>query len=258
MHERMNNFVKGFLVCLFILSFLSVVQAGGTYRDPTTGMNFVFVKGGCYRMGDTLGNGYSSEKPVHEACVNDLYIGKYVVTQGQWQAVMGNNPSYFKNCGDNCPVEQVSWTDAQEFISKLNSRSGKAKYRLPTEAEWEYAARSGGKKEKYSGGDDIDKVAWYSGNSGGKTHPVGTKAANKLGIYDMSGNVWEWVKDWYDERYYAKSPRNNPQGPGSAQHHVLRGGGLSGDASVTRASARHGHAPDDRSKDNGFRLVRQP
>ena len=133
---------------------------GKSYTDPTTGMEFVFVKGGCYQMGDTFGDGYSDEKPVHEVCVDDFYIGKYEVTQAQWEKVMGNNPSYFKNC-DNCPVEQVSWNDIQEFINRLNSKAGGNKYRLPTEAEWEYAARSGEKREKYSGGDDCDSVGWY-------------------------------------------------------------------------------------------------
>ncbi|MDP2279759.1 MAG: SUMF1/EgtB/PvdO family nonheme iron enzyme, partial [Nitrospirota bacterium] len=197
-----------------------LAMASGKIIDPATGMEIVFVKGGCFQMGDTFGDGESDEKPVHEVCVDDYYIGKYEVTQGQWKAIMGNNPSHFKDCGDNCPVEQVSWNDVQEFIQKLNEKNnppsppftkgGKGGFRLPTEAEWEYAARSGGKSERYSGGNDIDSVAWYNKNSGGKTHPVGTKQPNGLGIYDMSGNVWEWVNDWYDEFYYKNSPKNNP------------------------------------------------
>lgn len=228
---------------------------GKTFKDPTTGMEFVSVKGGCYQMGDTFGDGESDEKPVHEVCVDDFYIGKYEVTQGQWKAVMGNNPSYLKDCGDNCPVETVSWNDIQEFINKLNNKTGK-NYRLPTEAEWEYAARSGGKSEKYSGSNDVDSVAWYDKNSGSKTHPVGQKAANGLGIYDMSGNVWEWVNDWYDSGYYKNSPKNNPTGADSGSFRVLRGGSWGGDAWVTRSASRHDDAPGSRFHVGGFRLVR--
>jgi formylglycine-generating enzyme required for sulfatase activity len=226
-----------------------------SYSDPTTGMDFVYVNGGCYQMGDTFGDGYDSEKPVHEACVDDYYIGKYEVTQGQWQAVMGSNPSNFKNCGDNCPVESVSWNDAQEFVRKLNQRSGGGKYRLPTEAEWEYAARSGGKSEKYSGGNDVDSVAWYSGNSGSKTHPVGTKSPNGLGIYDMSGNVWEWVQDWYGGGYSSGS-QNNPSGPSSGSYRVYRGGSWGYGARDGRAAYRDSDTPGDRRGRLGFRLAR--
>ncbi len=228
---------------------------GSSYTDPSTGMEFVFVKGGCYQMGDTFGDGASDEKPVHEVCVNDFYMGKYEVTQGQWKAVMGNNPSYFKDCGDNCPVESVSWNDIQEFISKLNNKTGK-NYKLPTEAEWEYAARSGGKSEKYSGGNDIDSVAWYGSNSGNKTHPVGQKAANGLGLYDMSGNVWQWVQDWYDGRYYNNSPRNNPAGPNSGQYRALRGGSWFNVAGGSRTANRISLNPDFRDNSYGFRLAR--
>lgn len=204
-------------------------------------------------MGDTFGDGSSDEKPVHEVCVDDLYMGKYEVTQKQWQDIMGNNPSYFKNC-DNCPVEQVSWNDIQEYINKLNSKTGK-KYRLPTEAEWEYAARSGGKNEKYSGGNDLDSVAWYSNNSGSKTHPVGQKQPNGLGLYDMSGNVWERVQDWYDSGYYKNSPKNNPRGPDSGRYRALRGGSGNNRPRYARAAVRDRNSPDDRDYYSGFRLV---
>ncbi len=194
-------------------------------------MGLVFVKGGCFDMGDIFGNGPYDAKPAHNVCISDFYMGKHEVTQGQWKAITGNNPSYFKNCGDTCPVESVSWNDIQVFLQKLNSRTGKS-YRLPTEAEWEYAARSGGKKEKYAGtssDSDLGSYAWYASNSGGKTHPVGQKKPNSLGLYDMSGNVWEWVSDLYDFHYYKNSPRNNPQGPTSGkgplehQERVVRG-----------------------------------
>lgn len=231
-----------------------ITTTGKTYKDPVTGMEFVFVKGGCYQMGDTFGDGDSDEKPVHEVCVDDFYIGKYEVTQKEWKEVMGSNPSYFKGC-DNCPVEEVYWDDVQEYINKLNQKTGK-KYRLSTEAEWEYAARSGGKNEKYVGSNDIDSVAWYHNNSGSKTHAVGKKLPNRLGIYDMSGNISEWVQDWYDENYYKNSPRNNPRGPDSGLNHVIRGGSWGYYPSDVRTAFRSFVAPGNSGGFFGFRLVR--
>ncbi len=203
----------------------------------TEGM--IFVKGGSFQMGSNDSN--SDEKPIHSVTVSDFYIGKYEVTQKEWKAVMGSNPSNWK--GDNLPVERVSWYDAVEFCNKKSEMEGLQKcysgsgknitcdftkngYRLPTEAEWEYAARGGNKSKgyKYSGSNNIGDVAWYTSNSGSKTHPVGTKRSNELGIYDMSGNVWEWCWDWYDENYYSISPGSNPRGPNSGKFAVLRGG----------------------------------
>ncbi|MBI5196649.1 MAG: SUMF1/EgtB/PvdO family nonheme iron enzyme, partial [Nitrospirae bacterium] len=214
-------------------------KGSAPYTDPLTGMEFIFVKGGCYQMGDTFGDGNNDEKPVHEVCVDDLYMGKYEVTQKEWTGIMGSNPSSFKDCGDNCPVEKVSWNDAQEYINKLNSKTGK-NYRLPTEAEWEYAARSGGKNEKYAGGNALDSVAWYDSNSGIKTHAVGQKQPNGLGLYDMTGNVLEWVNDWYGENYYKNSPKDNPKGADSGQYRVLRGGSWFYKPQNLRASYRGG------------------
>ena len=208
------------------------------WKDPTTGMEFIWVEGGAYQMGCGSGPGVCppNELPEHEVTVGGFWIGKYTVTQGQWQKVMGNNPSGFQK-GDNYPVETVTWEDAKEFIRKLNGKSGQT-FRLPTEAEWEYAARSGGKAEKYAGGNDVDSVAWYGANSGKSTHPVGTKAPNGLGIYDMSGNVWQWCEDTYDDDAYKKHQRNNPVSTSGGSLKVLRGGSWSRDATWVRCTFR--------------------
>ena len=232
-------------------------QPGDTWTEPNTGMEFVYVPSGCYQMGCNStwsGSCNSYEKPVHEVCVDGFWISKYEVTQGQWKEIMGNNPSYFDN-GDNYPVEKVSWNDCQDFIDNLNSESSKT-FRLPTEAEWEYAARSGGKQQKYAGGGDVDSVAWYGGNSGDQTHEVGTKAPNDLGIYDMSGNVWEWCSDWYSSDYYSNSPKNNPQGPSSGSYRVGRGGGWDSVAEYVRAVIRVYGVPSYTYVGIGLRLVR--
>lgn len=224
--------------------------------DPTKAIELVLVKGGCFPRGDTFGDGQADEQPVQTVCVDDFYLGKYEVTQGQWQSVMGNNPSFFKACGEKCPVEQVSWNDVQAFITKLNARTGK-RYRLPTEAEWEYAARSGGKKEKYAGTSseaELGKYAWYSANSGGSVRPTGQKQPNGLGLYDMTGNVWEWCQDWYGENHYSHGSRKNPLGPATGTQRVLRGGAWIFEPAGSRASARYGLSPDSRGDLYGFRL----
>lgn len=207
-------------------------------------------------MGDTFGDGYDIEKPVHEVCVDDLYLGKYSVTQGQWKAIMGNNPSQFKS-GDNYPVESVSWNDAQDFIRKLNEKTGK-RYRLPTEAEWEYAARSGGKKEKWAGTSnesELGEYAWYDKNSRNMTHPVGEKRPNGLGLYDMSGNVWEWVQDTYRRDAYKQHSRKNPIIEEASQDRVLRGGSWFFGVRLIRAAFRLGFDPGDRFTTYGFRVA---
>ena len=218
-------------------------------------IDMVKVEAGTFMMGATseMKDPYSDEKPVHQVTLtNDYYMGKYEVTQALWQAVMGSNPSNFK--GDNLPVENVNWNDCQEFISKLNSLTGR-KFRLPTEAEWEYAAR-GGKKSRgyqYSGSRKISDVAWYEGNSRSKTHPVGRKQANELGIYDMSGNVWEWCSDWYGS--YSSSSQTNPMGSDSGAKRVRRGGSWCYIARICRSSYRYGDAPDCRGLYLGLRLA---
>ncbi|HOY18121.1 MAG TPA: SUMF1/EgtB/PvdO family nonheme iron enzyme [Haliscomenobacter sp.] len=216
----------------------------------------VLVKGGTFKMGDDNSE-YSYEKPAHAVTLSDFYIAKTEVTQAMWRAVMGNNPSSFKDC-DQCPVEQVSWDDVQEFIRKLNAKTNK-KYRLPTEAEWEYAARGGAKSQAftYAGSNILDEVAWYTSNSGSKTHPVGQKKANELGLYDMSGNVYEWCQDWSDGEYYQKSPANNPQGPNTGSHRIYRGGSWYHIPIYARVVNRNSDTPDGRNSIIGFRLARQ-
>nr|VFJ57168.1 MAG: Formylglycine-generating enzyme, required for sulfatase activity, contains SUMF1/FGE domain [Candidatus Kentron sp. FW] len=226
-------------------------RAGDKWTDPITGMEFVWVPGGCFQMGSN--DGRSDEKPVHRVCVKGFQIGRTEVTQRQWRAVMGDNPSEFK--GDDRPVEKVTWNDAQEFMKKLSARSS-GSYRLPTEAEWEYACRSGGKDEKYCGGNNPDRVAWYGENWDGGHHPVGRKSANGLGLYDMSGNVYEWVQDWHGSDYYANSPRDNPRGPSSGTSRVVRGGSWRSIADYVRAAFRYGNGPGSRNDILGFRCVR--
>ena len=215
----------------------------------------VYVEGGSFDMGATTEQGSDTEYdeiPVHSVTLSGYYIGKCEVTQELWLAVMGSWPGGAQN-----PVESVSWNDCQNFIKKLNSLTGRT-FRLPTEAEWEYAARGGKKSRhyKYSGSNNIFDVAWYNRNSGGSTHAVGTKSPNELGIYDMSGNVWEWCSDWYGG--YSAGAQTNPQGPSSGSRRVLRGGGWFYNARCCRVSYRISHAPEYSSSDNGLRLVLVP
>ena len=218
-------------------------------------IEMVKVEAGSFDMGATpeMENPFEDEKPVHRVTLtNDYYIGKYEVTQALWQAVMGSNPSNFK--GDDLPVEEVSWNDCQDFISKLNAMTGK-RFRLPSEAEWEYAAR-GGKKSRgyqYSGSNTLGNVAWYEGNSGSKTHAVGTKQPNELGIYDMTGNVWEWCQD--RDGSYSSSPQTNPTGAASGSFRVDRGGGWCHSAGDCRTSFSLVGAPGIRYYGLGLRLV---
>ena len=218
-------------------------------------IDMVKVEAGTFMMGATseMKNPYDNEKPLHQVTLtNDYYMGKYEVTQALWEAVMGWNSSEFND--DNLPVNSVSWKDCQKFISKLNKMTGK-KFRLPTEAEWEYAAR-GGKKSRgyqYSGNSNISDVAWYDGNSGSKPHPVGTKQANELGIYDMSGNVYEWCSDWYGS--YSSSSQTNPTGADSGLGRVVRGGSWYDNARGCRLSYRGSITPFYRGNDLGLRLA---
>ena len=236
-----------------------VEESVASYKDGilrVKGVEYpmVYVSGGCFDMGATSEQGSdadSDEQPVHRVTLSSYRIGKYEVTQELWEAVMGSNPSHFK--GSRHPVEQVKWNDCQRFINKLNELTGQ-NFRLPTEAEWEFAARGGNSSRgyKYSGSNNVDNVAWYSGNSGYTTHNVGTKSPNELGVYDMSGNVCEWCSDWYGE--YSSASQTNPKGPGSGSNRVDRGGSWSNIARNSRVSIRYYSTPDNRYANLGFRL----
>jgi len=248
------------------------VAPAALIQEPSTGTELVRVPGGCFQMGDAYNHGAVTgedetldERPVHEVCLGDFYLGTHEVTQGQWRAVMGTNPSSPAVCtASDCPVDNVTWDEIQAFVGKLNARAGGPRYRLPTEAEWEYSARSGGQVERYAGGSDVESVSWYVTTSGLMTdpnpaivRPGGARAANGLGLYDMSGNVYEFTSDWYDPGYYARSPRDNPKGPGTGADHVVRGGCASGGPANSRTTRRQSQG-DYASGTTGFRLARDP
>lgn len=229
--------------------------------------DFIFVKGSTFKMGDEYGDLWDACRPVHDVKVSDFYIGKTQVTQKQWRDVMGKDPDdlYFKG-NDNNPVEGVNWEDVMVFINALNKKTGHI-FRMPTEAEWEYAARGGvkalqGETHKYAGSDHINEVAVYESNSGKSTQPVAGKKPNELGIYDMCGNVWEWCEDWFNENYYKECKEKgivkNPNGPASGSYGVVRGGSWGNLARSCRAAYRLSILPGGRGNGIGFRLVFVP
>jgi len=229
--------------------------ANYTEKSANLNLEMVAVQGGTFTMGCTPEQGDDCDKEkktVHQVTLSSFYIGKYEVTQGQWKTVMGNNPSNFK--GDSLPVEQVNWNDVQKFIRKLNVQSSK-QYRLPTEAEWEYACRGGLQSVhyKYSGSNNPSVVAWYNNNSGGITHPVGRKSSNELGVFDMSGNVYEWCSDWYGD--YSNNAQTNPKGPSSGSYRVGRGGSWGSEVGSVRVSYRYIISPNTCYHNLGFRLA---
>jgi formylglycine-generating enzyme required for sulfatase activity len=232
---------------LIITALMLVVGWSSGQEPEKEPIGMVFVEGGTFQMGSNSGD--SDEKPVHTVTVSSFYMDKTEVTQAEYRKVMGKNPSYYSGC-DDCPVEKVSWHDANEYAKKVGKR-------LPTEAEWEYAARGGNKSKgyRYSGSNGIDAVGWYDGNSGYKTHPVAQKQPNELGLYDMSGNVWEWCSDWYSDSYYRSSPKNDPQGPNSGSRRVLRGGSWSINDVDCRVANRGRRGPDYGDVSIGFRCV---
>ena len=252
-------------------SYYGNAASGQNYTENAFGINMkmVYVQGGSYNMGCTGEQGGdcdADEKTVRYVTVSDFYIGQFEITQAQWQAVMGTSVyqqqskaggSSTYGTGNDYPMYYVSWEEAKEFCRRLSQQTGKT-YRLPTEAEWEYAARGGKKTQntKYAGGYSLDYVGWYTSNSGGKSHAVGTKNANELGIYDMSGNVWEWCEDWYGD--YRSYDTDNPTGPSSGSYRVLRGGSWSCNATGCRVSNRSFNSPGNRNYNYGFRVVCLP
>ena len=252
--------LKGDRICFKVVASGGAVKIVATTDAVTItvgGVNFkmINVEGGTFTMGCTAeqdGNCFNVEKPAHSVTLSDYYIGETEVTQALWNAVMGSNPSKWK--GNNLPVETVSWDDCQDFIRKLNSMTGRT-FRLPTEAEWEYAARGGKKSRgyKYSGGNFIGDVAWYRDNSDLKSHEVKGKRANELGLYDMSGNVWEWCSDWKGE--YSSSSQRDPKGPPIGTSRILRGGGWIIIPIRCRVSDRDCEIPTKHNFNYGLRLV---
>jgi formylglycine-generating enzyme required for sulfatase activity len=235
----------------------SEVLPKSTVKNSTNKM--VLIKGGCFDMGDSSVDGGNDEKPLHNVCLDDFYMDKYEVPQRGYYKKTGANPSYYNNC-DNCPVDSVTWFEAKKYCESLEKR-------LPTEAEWEYAARSGGREEKWAGTNNEQSLAdyaWSKRNSGDKTHPIGQKKPNNLGLHDMSGNVREWVSDWYGGKYYKTSIINNPQGPEIGENNffkkspmrVLRGGSKGHIPALLRTSNRDRYTPDTSIYNTGFRCAK--
>jgi formylglycine-generating enzyme required for sulfatase activity len=290
----MKKAIKAFLALFFLILTVSGALAAETTNKPemktlknSIGMTFVYIKPGTFMMGSPASEtGRDNDETQHQVTLTrGFYIGETEVTVGQWrtfardagyrtEAETGGGAktciegkwekkegTYWDNPGfaqsDNHPVTCVSWNDAQEFIRRLNQKEGGSRYRLPTEAEWEYAARSGDRQEQYAGTDNesnLGDYAWYEGNSGSKTHSVGQKRPNGLGLYDMSGNVWEWVQDWKGD--YPSDSVTDPAGPLSGLRRVSRGGGWLRDAGLCRSADRNDSTPDYRVSLIGFRLSR--
>ena len=276
------------LVCLLLLLPQAACSQSAAKEKPIPpaytnplGMEFVLIPEGTFMMGtpkppavpdnpatqrdeskDWMDLVNLDELPLHEVTIsNDFYLGKYEVTQGDWKKVMNSNPSYFneeklETDPSRYPVENVSWLEIQDFIKKLNQMETSSTYRLPTEAEWEYASRADS-REKFDLTTAVP-LAWFDRNSAHKTHPVGSRKPNRLGLCDMLGNVWEWCSDWYDRGYYEKSPKSDPQGPETGFRKIMRGGSIYDSAELCQFSYRGSGIPDDKSNSMGFRLARIP
>ena len=243
------------LMLCALLGFSGMAQKKKTFTVNGVSFNMIYVQGGTFKMGANDSKAYDKEKPVHRVTLSDYYIGETEVTQELWEAVMGSNPSWSK--GSNKPVETVSWDDCQEFVAKLNELTGK-NFSLPTEAQWEYAARGGKKSRgyKYSGSNTIGKVAWNTDNSSDSTHPVGTKSPNELGLYDMSGNVCVWCSD--RDGSYSSSSQTNPTGPTTGSYRMFRGGSWCHSARHCRVTHRSSDYPSNRDRNYGLRLALRP
>lgn len=229
-----------------------VFQPGRDFKDCSSCPDMIVIPAGSFDMG--ADNGERDERPVHRVTIRQPFaIGKTEITQGEWKAVMHKNPSFFKSCGDTCPVEQVSWNDAQEFIQRLNDKTGK-QYRLPSEAEWEYSCRAG-EQQEFCGNDKVGNAAWYSKNSAGLTHAAAQKKSNAWGLHEMSGNVWEWVEDSYHADYNG-APVDGTAWQGDGAQRVLRGGSWNLIPELVRAGVRFGAVPTLRDYYYGFRVAR--
>jgi formylglycine-generating enzyme required for sulfatase activity len=260
-----SNFPTAIAILFSIVGCASQLPvAEKSFTDCQTCPEMIVIPAGHFEMGS---NEHDEEKPIHHIVISKAFaLGKTEVTQGQWKDIMGNNPSYYKECGDDCPVEQISWKDAKEFVQKLTAKTNK-QYRLPSEAEWEYACRAGNNNE-YCGSDKIDGVGWYGahsypkGNSRKSTNPVATKLPNLWGLYDMSGNVWEWVEDNFHDNYVDndnnknEAPTDGSAWQGDDEMRVIRGGSWVSEPQNVRATGRAGDAPSIRNYDYGFRLAR--
>jgi formylglycine-generating enzyme required for sulfatase activity len=259
------------LSAIVFFSSLATAQGKDNAYTNSIGMKFVLVPAGTFMMGgdENIEVDECGELPRHQVTISQaFYLSSNEVTQRQWEDVLGDNPSYYEGevnpvgmvrWEDN-PVEMVSWEDVQVFIVRLNQKEGQSRYRLPTEAEWEYAARAGSTGAYYFGDDEsqLENYAWYGYNSYDTTHPVGQKLPNAWGLYDMLGNVWEWTGDWYEERYYANSPSADPTGPSSGAYRVTRGCGWFRDAKRCRSAYRDWREPGSHDDSVGFRLALSP
>ncbi|MGZ3596910.1 MAG: formylglycine-generating enzyme family protein [Syntrophales bacterium] len=267
------NFLRIIMILMVVALFISppcLAADEQAFTSPTIGAKFVLIPAGTFMRGspENEPDRSSNEKQYKVKINKPFYMQTTEVTQGQWKKVMGNNPSEFKSCGDDCPVEQVSWNDAQEFIKKLNKMEGTNKYRLPTEAEWEYAARAGTTTPFYTGNCLSTDQANYNGNfplTGcpkgeyrDKTVRIGSFAPNAWGLYDMYGNVWEWCQDWFDDYSWMRSRLSDPSGPLSGTERVMRGGCWSDGAKYSRSAHRLYFKPTGATRYIGFRLVRTP